>query len=110
MNDSREFDQWLSRELTRNQPYIDDEGFTDRVMAQLPPRPPKRQAANIATLALLALIAGSLGLNLQGDWSWLHPLIQTFANLSLMDLVQWGLGMTLVLAGLVTAVLWPNEV
>lgn len=109
MNDSHEFDQWLRRELTRNQPHIDDEGFTDRVMAQLPPRPPKRQVSNIAALALLALTAGALGLNFQGDWSWVQTLVETFATLSLMDLVQWGMGMTILLAGLVTAVLWPNE-
>jgi len=61
-------------------------------------------------LTLLALIADLLGLNLFGDRGWLHALVQNFVTLSLMDLVQWGMGMTLVLTGLVAAVLWPEPV
>jgi len=110
MNDSRDFDQWLSQELTRHQPHIDDAGFTDRVMTRLPQTPPKRQPLNGLALALLALTAGLLGLNLYSDGQWLNALIQTFANLSLLNLLQWGLGMTLVLSSLMIAVLWPNEV
>ena len=53
-------DDWLVRALRAHQPRLDDDGFTQRVMAALPPvRAPRRARADwIVLLGAMSLVAG----------------------------------------------------
>ena len=49
-------EDWLDRQLREAAPYIDDDGFSKRVLAQLPaPRPQRRSARAIILMGLTVL-------------------------------------------------------
>ncbi|MCX2795173.1 hypothetical protein OQJ62_09610 [Microbulbifer thermotolerans] len=53
-----DFDSWLSQQLQFNEPYLDDDGFCERVMEQLPA--PSRRAERRATcIQYAAVVAAS---------------------------------------------------
>jgi hypothetical protein len=117
MNDKSDFNQWLQRELTHPSEYLNDDGFTDKVMAALPAQRPRGVLAPALWTLLLALLAGAVGLALFPGWDWAYSLLDAFVSLllltsvqmSLMTLVQMGLGFTLILGTIAAATLW-NEV
>ena len=55
-------EDWLDRQLREAAPYIDDEGFTARVLQQLPPRRARRsfRGAILLTITLLASVLAYL--------------------------------------------------
>jgi len=58
------FDAWLSRQLQADRDYLDDDGFTDAVMAAVPPASRRRslmQALLWPTCLALSGTAASLG-------------------------------------------------
>jgi hypothetical protein len=117
MNDESDFNQWLQRELTRPSKYLNDDGFTDKVMAALPAQRPRGVLAPAIWTILLALLAGGVGLALFPGWDWTYSLLNavvslpllTSVQMSLLTLVQMGLGFTLILGTIAAAILW-NEV
>lgn len=106
MNDKPDFNQWLQRELTRHSEHLNDDGFTDRVMAALPAQRPRGVMAPALWTTLLALLAGALGLALFPGWDWVYSLLDAFVSLPLVTLVQMGLGFTLILGTIAAATLW----
>jgi len=54
-----EFDAWLGQQLQFSEPYLDDDGFCDRVMAQLPApsRGSERRATRVQYAAVVAASA-----------------------------------------------------
>lgn len=58
-SDERELDQWLAREFQRSTEYIDDNGFTDQVMARLPAAPVSERTRGFRPL-LVAVVIGLL--------------------------------------------------
>ncbi len=106
MDDKSDFDQWLQRELTPE--HLNDDGFTDKVMAALPARRRRSALAPAIWTSLLALLAGALGLALFPGWDWVYDLATIFVSLPLTTLVQMGLGVTLALGAIAAATLW-NE-
>jgi anti-sigma factor RsiW len=53
--DEKEQEDWLDRQLREAAPYIDDEGFTARVLQQLPP--PRRSWDSLRAIILLGISA-----------------------------------------------------
>ncbi|GAA5524464.1 hypothetical protein Maes01_01021 [Microbulbifer aestuariivivens] len=53
-----EFDAWLSRELRFDEPYLDDDGFCEQVMAKLP-APSKRSEKRATRIQYAAVVAAS---------------------------------------------------
>ncbi|SDZ85079.1 hypothetical protein [Microbulbifer marinus] len=53
-----EFDQWLSQQLQFNEPYLDNDGFCERVMEQLP-APSKRAERRATRVQYAAVVAAS---------------------------------------------------
>ncbi|SHE74367.1 hypothetical protein SAMN04487965_0555 [Microbulbifer donghaiensis] len=52
-----DFDQWLSKQLQFNEPYLDNDGFCERVMQQLPA--PTKRAERRATRAQYAAVVAA---------------------------------------------------
>ncbi|WP_193164832.1 hypothetical protein [Microbulbifer hainanensis] len=89
-----DFDAWLSQQLQFDEPYLDDGGFCERVMAQLPP--PSRRSERRATRAQYGAVVAASAIV-----AWQFPFDQVLTEavqqtISLYSLV--GLG---VLASLV---------
>jgi anti-sigma factor RsiW len=59
MNEIQQED-WLDRQLREAAPYIDDEGFTARVLHQLPPPRQSRRSFRGAILLAITLLASVL--------------------------------------------------
>jgi anti-sigma factor RsiW len=59
MNEIQQED-WLDRQLREAAPYIDDEGFTARVLHQLPPPQQSRRSFRGAILLAITLLASVL--------------------------------------------------
>ena len=53
-------EDWLDRQLREAAPYIDDEGFTGRVLQQLPPPRHARRSFRSAILLAITLLASVL--------------------------------------------------
>jgi hypothetical protein len=55
-----EQEDWLDRRLREAAPYIDDAGFTARVLRSLPPPRPKRDWLRLALLLTMSILASAL--------------------------------------------------
>lgn len=88
-NQDRELDAWLSRALQSHAEYIEDEGFTDRVMGRLPAHQAPSWRWRLGVV-LLALLAGTLVASVVP----VQPLIASIASVSMamsvMTLLQTG--------------------
>lgn len=103
MNQQDNFEEFLSRQLRANQPYLADDGFTEHVMAALPgSKPSKSWWQRPITIVLVLLV--SLAIISQGSllesviqlWYWLFAadpltLLKTGAVISVGTLLV-GLG------------------
>lgn len=58
MGNDPEFDAWLSRELQFDEPYLNDDGFCEQVMAKLP-APSKRSEKRATRVQYAAVVAAS---------------------------------------------------
>ncbi|WGL16863.1 hypothetical protein PVT68_00860 [Microbulbifer bruguierae] len=54
-----DFDAWLSQQLQFSEPHLDDDGFCERVMAELPPVPAKRAERRATRYQYAAVVAAS---------------------------------------------------
>ena len=63
MNDLAQREDWLDRRLREEAPYIDDDGFTGRVIKQLPRRHPLRtqRAIIILTATIVSVVIAYFG-------------------------------------------------
>lgn len=94
---------WLQQQLHNAQPYIADDGFSDQVLARLPPQRHRRASQSQLTLLLATAIGAAIaafGLFVANDsaqlmqaWAqWLHEMAisNSSANsLSVTWLVAW---------------------
>lgn len=103
LNDERELDAWLTRNLQNQSDYIDDAGFTEGVMNRLPENP-SRRFAPLLWLLLAVVTVGLSALLLVPAQTWAYALAANLLAVSLTSLIQGGL---LVTAALITgAVYW----
>ncbi|WP_233998958.1 hypothetical protein [Microbulbifer pacificus] len=97
-----DFDTWLSQQLQFNEPHLDDDGFCERVMADLPPVPAKRAERRATRYQYAAVVAASAIV------CWQFPLEQVLAamaeqSISLYSLV--GLGVLSSMAAMTGGIL-----
>lgn len=97
-----DFDTWLSQQLQFNEPHLDNDGFCERVMADLPPVPAKRSQRRAKRYQYAAVMAASAIV------CWQFPLDEVLAqavqqSISLYSLV--GLGILSSLAAMTGGIL-----
>ena len=66
-----QLEDWLDRQLREAAPYIDDEGFTARVLQQLPPPRGGRDSLRAVILLGISLLACALAYVLSGGGRFL---------------------------------------
>lgn len=103
-----DFDSWLAQELRARQPYLEDEGFSDRVMHAVPTAPASGRLRPLLWSLFLALSSLLLTLWLFPGWGWLSSLLAAFLTLPLSMLLLIGLGMGLGMAALACLVFWQS--
>jgi hypothetical protein len=98
MNENLQED-WLDARLREEAPYVDDAGFTARVVANLPPRP-VRYSLRAAILLGLTVIASAIAYLLSGGGWFIAEGVTRFALLPLPVIWLCAAGATvLVMAG-----------
>lgn len=103
MND-QEFELFLQRELKAQNSYIEDDGFTDALMAQLPAKPARSKAKPnrliiwaallstaivVAILPLQAMLQGFASIFTQPGANWVTLLSLGLSMLAVAALVVW---------------------
>lgn len=93
--DAPDFDTWLSQQLQFNEPHLDNDGFCERVMADLPPAPAKRSERRATRYQYAAVVAASAIV------CWQFPLEEVLTSMaeqsiSLYSLVGLGIVSSMV--------------
>jgi hypothetical protein len=95
-------DDWLDRQLREATPYIDDAGFTTRVMQQLPKRRKARQSLRAGILLVTTILASALSFLLSGNGRFVTvglgqiaslPMLWVFALAASCGLLVTGIGL-----------------
>jgi len=101
----------LDRQLSEAMPYIDDDGFTARVLQRLPP--PRRQRDSLRAVILfgVTLLASVLGFVLSENGRFITVAIERVAALPILGLLALALtsGMLVTVAGLLAAIAKSHE-
>jgi len=93
-------EDWLDRQLREATPYIDDDGFTKRVLRQLPaPRPQRRSARAIILMGLTVLGSIIAYIISDGGRVIIHELMR------LATLPMWWLLLAALASGVLVAAL-----
>src|SRR5262249_33557019 len=74
-------EDWLDRELHKAAPYIDDEGFTARVLQQLPPPRRGHVLLGAALLLEMSLLASTLAYVFSGGGRFVSITVERLAAL-----------------------------
>src|SRR5262249_37526240 len=74
-------EDWLDRELHEAAPYIDDEGFTARVLQQLPPPRRGHDLLRAAILLGMTLLASTLAYVVSGGGRFVSITVERLAAL-----------------------------
>jgi len=99
MND-RSQEDWLDRQFREGAPYIDDGGFTVRVLTKLPVARPQRQSLRAAVLFGITLLGSGLAYILSDGGRFVAVTVERLAALPAFWLVALSLGSgILVMAG-----------
>jgi hypothetical protein len=93
-------EDWLDRELRESAPYIDDEGFTARVLQQLPPPRRSHDLLRAAILLGMTLLASVLAYVVSGGGRFVSVTLERLAALPTL----WVFALALA-SGLAIAVL-----
>jgi len=97
-------EDWLDRQLREAAPYINDEGFTSRVLRQLPPPRHARRSFRGAILLTITLLASVLAYLLSDGGRFLVVAMTRLTTLPMLWLFVLALGSgILVMAGGVIA-------
>lgn len=109
MDEISERDQ-LDRQLCEAAPYIDDNGFTARVLQQLPPRR-RRDSLRAVILLGITLMASALAYVLSDGGRFLVVAMARLATLPTLWLLAlaFGIGILAMAGGLVAAVSKTRE-
>jgi hypothetical protein len=91
-------EDWLDRELREAAPYIDDEGFTARVLQQLPPRRRGHDLLRAAILLGMTLLASALAYVVSGGGRFVSVTLERLAALPALWVFVLALATGLVVA------------
>lgn len=95
-SDDRELERWLARELKQSAEYIDDNGFTDRVMSSLPVEPAPRRLPFWLGSLLVALLLGMGAVLIVPVQPLMVQLTSMLLATPLIAWLQVGLGLSLL--------------
>ena len=103
MSDQDSFDQWLQDSMQANTPYLDDDGFSQNVLAQLPAKPKLSQTQQTLIITFSCLL-GCLMAGLMMPTEWIQALLS-------IETIPWtsalALGGGLLLLG--AAIVWNDR-
>jgi hypothetical protein len=110
MNEKQQED-WLDQQLREAAPYIDDAGFTTRVLQQLPPRRRGRDSLRAIILLGISLLASALAYVLSDGGRFLVVAMERLTALPTFWLLAlaFGAGFLLMVGGVVAAFSRANE-
>jgi type IV secretory pathway TrbL component len=110
MNDVKEED-WLDRQLREAAPYIDDEGFTARVLQQLPAPQHSRRSFRSAILLAITLLASVLAYLLSDGGRFLVVTVTRLTTLPTLWLFILALssGILVMAGGVIAAISKTRE-
>ncbi|PYL64989.1 MAG: hypothetical protein DMF20_09570 [Verrucomicrobia bacterium] len=91
-------EDWLDKELREATPYIDDAGFTARVLQQLPPPRRSRDLLRAAILLGMTLLASVLAYVVSGGGRFVSVTIERLAALPALWVFLLALASSLVVA------------
>ena len=91
-------EDWLDKELREATPYIDDAGFTARVLQQLPPPRRSRDLLRAAILLGMTLLASVLAYVVSGGGRFVSVTIERLATLPALWVFLLALASSLVVA------------
>ena len=101
-----DFEQWLTEQLHDGQPYLDDDGFSDQVLAAVAVAPRTRYPRPLVWATLLALGCLILIAGLFPGWAAVSNLATALLTLPLLTLLQIGLGLGLGISTLGALAIW----
>jgi hypothetical protein len=110
MNETLEIDP-LDRQLREAQPYIDDNGFTTRVLSKVPAPRRRRNAFRLVVLPLLALLGSASAYVLSGGGEFLTINVVRLASLPTLWLlgVAFGIGLVMTITALFAGLTRTDE-
>jgi hypothetical protein len=91
-------EDWLDRELREVAPYIDDGGFTARVLQQLPPPRPSHDLLRAAILLGMTFLASVLAYVVSGGGRFVSITLERLAVLPVLWIFVLALASGLVIA------------
>jgi len=91
-------EDWLDKELREAAPYIDDAGFTARVLQQLPPPRHSRDLLRAAILLGMTLLASVLAYVVSGGGRFVSVTIERLAALPALWVFVLALASSLLVA------------
>jgi hypothetical protein len=91
-------ENWLDRQLREAAPYIDDEGFTARVLQQLPPPRRGRELLRVAILLGMTFFASALAYVVSGGGRFVSVTLERLAALPALWVFVLALASGLVVA------------
>lgn len=95
-------EDWLDVRLRDEAPYIDDAGFTARVLQQLPP-PTARRSFRALILFSITLLASIITYIVSGGGKFIGAEIERLAALPIIWILALAVGCSLVLTSVATA-------
>jgi len=109
--DAKHQEDWLDRQLREAAPYIDDEGFTLRVLKQLPARRWHRDWLRSAILLGITLVASALAYMLSDGGRFLVVAMARLTTLPILWLftLAFGSGIAVMAAGALAAIFKTRE-
>jgi anti-sigma factor RsiW len=104
-------EDWLDRQLREAAPYIDDEGFTARVLRQLPPSRHARRSFRGAILLTITLLASVLAYLISDGGRFLVVAMTRLTTLPMLWLfvLALGSGILVMAGGIIAAVSKTRE-
>lgn len=102
-------EDWLDRELREAAPYIDDEGFTARVLQQLPPPRHRHDLLRAAILLGMTLLASVLAYVVSGGGRFISVMVERLAALPALWVFVLALVSGLVIAAVGAAAALSRE-
>ena len=102
-------EDWLDRELREAAPYIADEGFTTRVLQQLPRPRRRRDLLRAAILLGMTLLASALAYVASGGGHFISVMVERLAVLPVLWVFVLALASGLVISALGAAAALSRE-
>jgi len=104
-------DEWLDQQLRDAAPYIDDDGFTARVLQRLPAPSQRRQSFRAVILIGMAVLASMLAYVLSDSGRFVNVALERLGMLPMLWLfaIALGSGILVTSVGVIAAISKTSE-